>query len=606
MMGKLNKRLGLVLAAVLWFFGATSTVSAVELAPLVRQKLDYTEHAVDIPNPDRGFYQSNDGMVVPVSGPGTGTMAVGDEPVKVGGAWVSTRVSHVYFDLRHFSSNAFTAAGVPYTADFFAPRDVSIRTREGDVAPYDYDSHFDYWQAQVLTSWPRGTSQPLTTDALQYMRDKLQQVREGEGVVVVRFTYDGGGLGWLDVNHPDDGAVAQAAADMEPDQDTLLSHIAQVKPLLHEYEDVLMAVDGGFFGPWGEMHSTTLGTSPVAYAWLLNALLDAVPDSRAILVHAGAFLSLYNDRYHTHHTFSDIDQLPAPARGTPEARFGFFNDSYAFGKEEGGAVTDDWGSLSEGAGWPGSPLGDMDTFDRGKVMAWIRKQNSFYGGEAQGAATPWNTFPFVAWEAAYAQTVYLNAEYDEQVHARWGAFRYTAQSMQAPLPHAYTTPDGRKQAVFDSVYEGRTGMEYFRDRLGYRLVLRDARLSEWVNQQGLLAFEGKLQNVGFGNIVNKKDVWVLLRSHADGTVFRVLSTLDARDCHPDPDSRANNTAAYRDLRFQIPLTAFGEVPKGTYDVYLKINDPKETSANKRCIRFANAGLWDAELGANLIGTTTVQ
>ena len=39
-------------------------------AGLVLQDLDYTEDPVDIPNPDRGFYRANDGMVVPVTGTG--------------------------------------------------------------------------------------------------------------------------------------------------------------------------------------------------------------------------------------------------------------------------------------------------------------------------------------------------------------------------------------------------------------------------------------------------------------------------------------------------------------------------------------------------------
>jgi hypothetical protein len=53
------------------------------------------------------------------------------------------------------------------------------------------------------------------------------------------------------------------------------------------------------------------------------------------------------------------------------------------------------------------------------------------------------------------------------------------------------------------------------------------------------------------------------------------------------------------------MGAFGEVPLGDYDIYLKINDPKETSANKRCIQFANHNIWNTSLGANLIGSTTV-
>ena len=48
------------------------------------------------------------------------------------------------------------------------------------------------------------------------------------------------------------------------------------------------------------------------------------------------------------------------------------------------------------------------------------------------------------------------------------------------------------------------------------------------------------------------------------------------------------------------------MPAGDYDIYLKINDPKETSTNRRSIQFANHDIWNTSLGANLIGSTTVK
>jgi len=331
-----------------------------------------------------------------------------------------------------------------------------------------------------------------------------------------------------------------------------------------------------------------------------------VPESRSIIVQPGAFLSWYNAAYSTAYTFADIDRIPAPEPGTPESRFGFFNDSYAYGCDEGEDFPDDWGSLSEGAFWPGNPLGDEDDYDRGRLMTRIRLQNSFYGGEAQGDETLWNTYPFVAFEASYAQTVYLNADYSDEVHARWADFDYTEENVLTPLENAYEAPYAIDRAVFDPVYAGRNGVEYWRDRLGYRLVLRDANASEKIAADGALRFEGKIQNVGFGNIVNRKRVSVILLSRDDGTAYAAPTDIDARLWRPDLDSRADNTGAYRDLRFEIPVRAFGELPEGVYDIYLKINDPKEQSENKRCIRFANNGdLWNAALGANHIGTTEV-
>ena len=175
------------------------------------------------------------------------------------------------------------------------------------------------------------------------------------------------------------------------------------------------------------------------------------------------------------------------------------------------------------------------------------------------------------------------------------------------IPITYPHNGKTVYAVFDPVYDGRSGLEYMRDRLGYRLVLREANASESVVQNGVLRFAGKIQNVGFGNIVNYKAVRVILKSKTGPETYSVLTNIDARLWRPDLDSRASNTAAYRDLSFSIRMNTFGDVPVGDYDIYLKINDPKETSAARRCIRFANNGsIWDAALGANLIGSTTVK
>ncbi len=52
-------------------------------------------------------------------------------------------------------------------------------------------------------------------------------------------------------------------------------HLWQLKPIFHEFEDIIMAVKAGIFGPWGEMHSSTMSRDPDANTMLLNALLDA-------------------------------------------------------------------------------------------------------------------------------------------------------------------------------------------------------------------------------------------------------------------------------------------------------------------------------------------
>ena len=135
--------------------------------------------------------------------------------------------------------------------------------------------------------------------------------------------------------------------------------------------------------------------------------------------------------------------------------------------------------------------------------------------------------------------------------------------------------------------------------------MRDARASEWVKRNGTLKFEGKIQNVGFGYVVNKKNLSVILKAKDGFNTYTALTKLDARDWQPDLDSRADNTAAWHDLNFSIDMEAFGEVPRGDYGIYLKINDPKEISTTRRCIQFANHNIWNTSLSANLIGSTTI-
>jgi hypothetical protein len=544
-----------------------------ETAPLVLQPLDYTENPIDIPNPDRGFEQSNDDHVGAgplVLLPNGGSTNSGSDWIPVYGPRYVGNTStpcepgiiQFYIDMRHFSSGA--------------------------------------WINRECIE--KGTSRALTPEALAYLREKLQFIRDNTNCTVhLRPTYDG--MGWSYRNRSSEPEpLEQCTVGGFTHLNWIQYHILQLKPVFHEFEDIIMGVDTGILGPWGEMHTTSAARNPEIYAMVFEALLDAVPASRSLIGHVGGFMAWYNVKYGTSYDFSNMDNLPEPPEGSPEARFGMFNDSYSRGGTDGG-------SLSEGVlMFQGA---SRDDFDRDKVHSWIRGQNNFYGGEFGGgrydtsaSAQIYHQPPSIFLESSFTQTVYLCIEWSTRRHVHYANFIYNKENVDKDLyyPHNGQT----KRPIFDPVYDGKNGAEYFRDRLGYRLVLREAKTSEFIEQNGILRFEGKIQNVGFGNVVNRKNVSVILKPKAGSNTYIALTNLDARDWRPDLDSRADNTAAWRNLNFSMNMGAFGEVPPGDYDIYLKINDPKEQSANKRCIRFANKGnSWNADLGANLIGSTTV-
>ncbi len=611
-----------------------------ETAPLVPQALDYTENPVDIPNPDRGPFRGRWQRVathfgttpevdhlVPVDADdvlfhgatlvGLATLGTveGDDieetefyngqnlsPNYAGGTGVSALPSIAFmgFDLARFSSNAFLSA-------------------TGALA-YQEDGLF----ADPKTGITRtGKTQPLTGHALDYIRGLLQKVRDGNGVAFVKFSYDGNGFGYLEssryphldlrqglIHGPEPAYVTpnnpSARCDVpgHTDKDWIEYHIWQLKPILHEYEDVIMCVKTGILGPWGEQHSSPLAQSPEEYKKVMDALLDAVPASRILLAYSGGFLAWYNATYGTEYNFENIHEMPVPPKGSPEERFGVFDDGYA------GSYTQ---TESKGRALLTNMGIDAGSFSRYRALQWIHKQNTMTQGEGGIADNTQGNMPGAIIEARLFRTTALNMRHGR--YNRWNDFVYNEENVTAPVTFPasgsernppFTGPT--MTAVFDPVYDGRTGLEYMRDRLGYRLVLREAKASEWVGLNGTLQFAGKIQNVGFGNVVNKKKVSVILNSRDGSDSYSALTNLDARDWLNDENGngRPDNTASWRDLNFSVDLSEFGSVAPGDYDIYLKINDPKEKSANRRCIRLANKGnSWNPTLGANLIGSTKV-
>ncbi len=581
-------RIFLIVGLVLIGFSCASQTNGADdkAGMLVLQELDYTENPVDIPNPDRGFYRPQE-YVVPVDGkekpdfPELGSTITGTT------VFVNARIVYMSFDLKNFSSNA------PLNRLPIGP------WSDDDDIPPDY-----------------GTTQPLTPAALDYVRAALQRVRESKAVAIVKFSYDGRGYtynnrGGYDefIHDPEPGAPEgrnwyetgdinksdSCGIPGHEDKNWIEYHLWQLGSVFSEFEESIMAVKGGIFGPWGEMHSSSYARTAEGYHWLLEALLDYVPASRSILVHAGGVMAWHNVEYGTDYSFANL--MPAPDPGTETQRFGMFNDSYS----AGGNDYSDNGSLSEGFRLIGSE------YNRNAALEWMRKQNNFYGGETVGPGSEDNIyprFPNVLYEAAYAKTTHLNTSYNPNTYSLWGDFVYNEENVTEPFtsPHDGVT----RMAIFDPVYDGRNGMEYIRDRLGYRLVLREAYASEWVEQNGTLNFEGKIQNVGFGDVVNKKDVSVILQSKDSFNAYQTLTNLDARDWKPALDNSPDNTKAWHDINFSIKLDEFGEIPAGEYNIYLKINDPEEDSSNKRSIQFANYYSWNTFLGANLIGSTTIE
>ncbi|MFZ1291169.1 MAG: DUF4832 domain-containing protein, partial [Melioribacteraceae bacterium] len=484
-----------------------------------------------------------------------------------------------------------------------------------------------------------GVDGPITSYGLDFLKAQLEFIRSNTNSVAhIRVCYDPKGWNhfvWTEdnLNYEDDGPASakeryyykanykkpvatenQTAHIAKPgagtwrgsspifrmctlpgftDMNWVQYHYYQLKPIFQEYSDVIWAFDSGTFGPWGESHSNYDAEVPGNYKIILNSLLDAVPDNKPIMTHIGGFLDWYNRTYNTTYNFGTLDSFPTAVRGTPEARFGLFDDSNGWSEDE--YCYGDNGSLSEGYRMlahdpilprynpngvdpsltrPGvSPvigyndsgtnrlvavpeqLGDprwrgvyFIDWDRTKVINFIGKM-SVYGGEqiskepdsrtngsyvpvGERLNNPFNDvierFPSMFYEHSISNFTYMCMQQGPGSFKSRADYPYTRDSIDVEITYPWNGQTVR--VLYDSVYQGQSALAYYRDRMGYRLVLREANTNEFVMQNGTLVFEGKIQNVGWGQIFNKKAVKVILKSKSNGFVSKgVLTNIDPYD-----------------------------------------------------------------------------
>lgn len=133
----------------------------------------------------------------------------------------------------------------------------------------------------------------------------------------------------------------------------------------------------------------------------------------------------------------------------------------------------------------------------------------------------------------------------------------------------------------------------FERRLGYRLALASSSIKKEVTVNGTLELNAFVNNSGFAPIYNPKNTYLIFRSTTSGTVYKKKLNFDVRKVLP---------RVTFDLKESVSLT---EIPAGTYELLLKIEDSSSKLADRPdyCIRFGNTGLWEATTGFNKLSQT---
>lgn len=406
-----------------------------------------------------------------------------------------------------------------------------------------------------------GTTQELPESFLNSLRNELNLLKSKDKNVVVRCSY----LPYFDQSQPFD--------KFEPEFTMLLKHAEQIATLLNEFQDTVVAIEGGFIGNYGEMTADSDYTDSTHINQLIDKLLDN-SENIPVLVRRPQMMYDYCGI-----TADQVKNNEKVVLTEKQKRLGIYNDAMF-----------------------GSPT-DYDTYN---VTSWAERcqnivfQSQFtdtpFGGETlvtdSGATHFLSKFPSFIPEGHLMNLTYLSAVYHPTVITQWKNTVYTEELHNSTVNNindmyaasGFTLRD-------DSKYYGQTAYKYIENHMGYRFVLKSSTFN-YTCKYDSLKVDIELSNVGFGKLLKSKTASLIFVDKYGSVVHEQnVGTFDGSD--------------------KVSFTATGlDIENGEYKVYLNLSSgEKDLSGNKLySIQFANEGSesWKADIRGNLLGSLKVE
>lgn len=174
-------------------------------------------------------------------------------------------------------------------------------------------------------------SSDISQAFLNRMENNFKALRAGGGKAVIRYSY----------KYSDTEADKPWDAELK----WMLRHIEQLKPYWQEYADVILCLEAGFIGVWGEWYYTTnfpfnpTKDSEFEPRWtIVNELLEALPADRQIALRTPAFKMRYLDMHG-----EEVAPLTAEEayQNTAKARLCGHNDCFVASSTDYGTYASD-------------------------------------------------------------------------------------------------------------------------------------------------------------------------------------------------------------------------------------------------------------------------
>lgn len=404
----------------------------------------------------------------------------------------------------------FYAAKDFYSASSYPLTRTLIKTNRTNNRTLLYTGYYltDYMESDIAAKY------------LELIRTNMETLRREGMKCVLRFAYK---TDMYETGHPWDASPEWVAR-----------HIEQLKPVLQEYSDVILCLQAGFVGVWGEWaftdHFVQSPNSVEDYALrkkVVMDLLDALPEDRQVALRTPMF-----KRFMFLSSYADTLTLETAYNGSDIARLCGHNDCF------------------------GATSSDMGTFV-GKNTREFWKSDTRYvmmGGETCQVSNYCKCTQSLKDMEDYHWT-YLNAGYNGDVLNRW-----------------------KDEGCFEEVER----------RLGYRLSLTEVSHTDSPAAGADFRIVLNIQNTGFAAPSNPRAVELVLVDGNDRKTVYEQTDVDPRYWF------ARDTVTI-DRVLKLPTDAAG---KCSLYLNLPDPKPTIHDNPYFSIRLANDGIWDEDKGYN--------
>lgn len=316
------------------------------------------------------------------------------------------------------------------------------------------------------------------------------------------------------------------------------NHIFQLKEILNTHRDVISVIQTGFIGSWGEWYYTDhfAGANPWQVSdenWedrsgVVEDLLRVLPDDRMVQLRTPGYKM---------RIFDTEEPLGVPEAFSREniSRVGHHNDCFV-------ASSSDFGTY----------------VNQELEKPYLEEETKYtpMGGETCALAPPYSDCENAYSELQRFHWSYLNIDYNNSVLNVW-----------------------RDQGCFDDVELN----------LGYRFILDEATTESTIHPDGTFDLSLDLQNHGFANFYNPRDLSIFLKSTSSEQIYQLVT-----------DEETGLWPLQEDFTIDILAGFPADVVSGTYEVYAALPDKSPSLRDNPAysVRFANEDIWNDESGWN--------